>query len=85
MVRSANARETCEARKSIVIASGNKSDLTTEREVPADEARQHFASMNPPIPYFEVSAKTGAGVNEVFEYAARLAKQRFLVADNENE
>ena len=42
-------------------------DHTESRVVSTEEARSHFAAMNPPVPYFETSALTGKGVNELFE------------------
>lgn len=64
----------------VVVAVGNKIDLVDEREVSTKGARAHFEEMDPPIPYFETSAKTGEGVNELFESVARMVLSRF----NEN-
>ena len=61
----------------VVVAVGNKVDLVDEREVSTKEARTHFERMDPPIPYFETSAKTGEGVNELFESVARMVLSRF--------
>ena len=57
---------------SIIVAVGNKIDLVDEREVTREEAREHFASLNPPVPYFETSAKTGEGVDEFFESSIKM-------------
>ena len=55
-----------------IIAVGNKIDLESERQVPTEEAEEHFQSMTPPIPYIETSVKTGANVKKVFELALEL-------------
>ncbi len=44
---------------------GNKSDLTRERTVSFNEANEFCENLK--IPYFEVSAKTGANVSNMFE------------------
>ena len=51
----------------VVLASGNKTDLVNERLVSSTEALEFFSS--PGIPYFETSAKTRKGVDELFEAA----------------
>ncbi len=58
-----------------VILVGNKADL--EREVSYKEGREMSISMKC-CEYFETSAKTGAGVNEAFTYAARIALEASL-------
>ena len=64
----------------IVLASGNKTDLVDKRQVSTDEARKFFSSLDPPIPYFETSALTRKGVDELFEAAL----QCFFGSQNEN-
>ena len=65
----------------VVVAVGNKIDLLDRREVSTEEARAHFETMNPPVPYFETSAKTGEGVNELFDAVTRMIIGR----NNENK
>ena len=67
-----------------IIAVGNKIDLADRREVSTEEARAHFEAMRPPIPYFETSAKTGEGVDEVFQALARIAVEGAASFDNFN-
>ena len=69
----------------VVVAVGNKIDLVDERKVSTEEARAHFAGMDPPVRYFETSAKMGDGVQELFEAVARMAIDMFsLLEQNEN-
>ena len=56
---------------------GGKIDLEYKREVSYEEACKHFNAMKQSIPYFEVSAKTGKGVNEAFEGALKTALKNF--------
>ena len=56
----------------VVVAVGNKIDLVSERRISEEDARNHFDAMDPPLPYFESSAKTGEGVNELFDTVVRL-------------
>lgn len=69
----------------VVVAVGNKIDLVDEREVSTKGARAHFEEMDPPIPYFETSAKTGEGVNELFESVARMVLSRFNESTEKKE
>lgn len=70
----------------VVVAVGNKIDLVDSRDVSKEEAHAHFETMNPPVPYFETSAKTGEGVNELFDAVTRMIIERnaFTVNNNEN-
>ena len=72
----------------VVVAVGNKIDLVESRKVSTEDARAHFETMNPPVPYFETSAKTGEGVNELFESVTRMIIERncgLMLNDNDNE
>ena len=62
--------------KSVVVAVGNKIDLANRRQVSNEEAQAYFAAMDPPLPYFEISAKTGEGVNELFESVAKMLLEK---------
>ena len=65
-------------------AVGNKIDMKDRREVSTEEARKHFESMEPPVLYFETSAKTGEGVDELFEAVARFVLERKTDSMNNN-
>ena len=71
----------------VVVAVGNKIDLVEFRKVSTEDARAHFETMNPSVPYFETSAKTGDGVNELFESVTRMIIERntLNMGNNENE
>ena len=62
-----------------VVAVGNKIDLSDRREISTEEARAHFEEKG--VPYFETSAKTGEGVNELFEAVTQMT----ICRNNENE
>ena len=70
---------------SMIVAVGNKIDLVDLRDVGTDEARDHFETMNPSVPYFETSAKTGEGVNELFEAVTRMIIEEKSAGMNNNE
>jgi len=58
----------------IIALAGNKSDLSQQRRVDAEEAKEYAASVN--AFYVETSAKTDTGVNEIFnEVAKRVPKK----------
>ena len=68
-----------------VVAVGNKADLADAREVSTEEARAHFEAMNLPLPYFETSAKTGEGVDELFDTVVEMVlDESFTLCNNDN-
>jgi len=72
----------------VIVAVGNKIDLVDRRKISTEEARQHFETTNPPIPYFETSALTGEGVTELFQGAVSLWLERLnnsQMNPNDNE
>lgn len=71
-------------RKPAIVALGNKIDLEELRQISTEEARSHFGSFNPPIPYFESSALKGIGVNAVFEHVINLWEENHSSTLNEN-
>lgn len=69
----------------VVVALGNKIDLVDSREVSTEEAREHFEGMNPPLRYFEASALTGEGVDELFDTVVRkVLEGSTMLNSNEN-
>lgn len=73
--------------KRAVVAVGNKIDKVNQREISTEEARAHFESMYPPIPYFEASALTGEGVEEPFMKVSLMVLKEiwtFVPQSNEN-
>ena len=60
---------------SVIIAVGTMIDLVEERKISTEVAKNYFSTMDPPISYFETSALTGEGVNELFESALRLWRE----------
>lgn len=60
----------------VIVAVGNQIDLESSRRVSTEEARAHFETMSPPVPYFETSAKTGEGVNELFDAVLEMLSQK---------
>lgn len=69
-----------------VVAVGNKIDREDAREVSTEEAREHFEGMNPSLRYFEASALTGEGVDELFDTVVRMVVEGSTVlSSNEND
>ena len=69
----------------VVVAVGNKADRAGAREVSREDAARHFAGLAPPVRYFETSAKTGEGVQALFEGVAGMVVDEFSLAEqNEN-
>lgn len=61
-----------ESSRPVMVLVGNKTDLAEERQVTEEEARAFADSQN--MLFVEASAKTGAGVSDIFEsVAAKLA------------
>ena len=61
----------------ILCIAGNKSDLERHRVVPRQEATDYAVSVG--AQYFETSAKSGRGINELFaSMAKRLVESRKL-------
>ena len=58
----------------VVVAVGNKIDLVDKRVISTEEARAHFEEKG--VPYFETSAKTGEGVNELLDTMVRMIIER---------
>ncbi|XP_063905512.1 ras-related protein Rab-31-like [Zophobas morio] len=62
---------------------GNKLDLSKNREVPTDVARQYAKSIN--ARYYECSAKRDQGIGAVFDYVARgVVEQLANTSDHES-
>ena len=58
----------------VVVAVGNKIDLSERRVISTEKARAHFEEKG--VPYFETSAKTGEGVNGLFDAVTRMIIER---------
>ena len=56
-----------------MILIGNKKDKENERQISIEESKK-FAKENN-IPYFEISAKTNEGIEEMFDYVTKQCKQ----------
>ena len=50
-----------------VAVVGTMTDREDQRKVSTSDAHNHFSSLTPPLPYYEVSAKTGQGVKDMIE------------------
>lgn len=69
----------------VVVAVGNKIDRAEERVISTADAMRHFSTLPAPVRYFETSAKTGDGVQELFEQVAKMALEGSPVdCQNEN-
>jgi len=56
----------------IVVAVGDNADMVDSRQVSKEEAESLFSHHDPPIPYYEVSTRTGEGVDHLFRSSVRL-------------
>ena len=55
-----------------LLAAGTKCDLVSGRVIDKQMMDDFFSQTTPPIPCFEVSAKTGYGVEELFMTATNM-------------
>ena len=55
---------------------GNKSDLTSKRQVETEAAREFAGSVSPSIPFLETSAKNATNVEDAFMTMAGEIKKR---------
>lgn len=60
--------------EAVAVLVGNKVDIEELRRVPKTEA-SHFADAEE-MPFFEVSAKTGARVADIFQFVAQTLVSR---------
>ena len=66
------------------IVVGNKNDLYIQESVPINEAREYAEQIN--AKYKATSAKTGTGINDMFEELAKtLTAQKNKLAMNESK
>jgi len=56
----------------IIVAAGTRCDLVDQRVVNKQMIEEFFYRFSRSIPYFEVSARTGQGVEELFMTAAEM-------------
>ena len=56
---------------------GNKIDKEEKREITFEEANQYANEKN--LPYFEVSAKTGKGIKQLFDEAIKGSMTKLLM------
>ena len=66
------------------VGVGNKRDLCLERAVNCEAARAFFESYDPPIPYFETSAKTGEGVDELLNHIVAAVIEKLAEREGRN-
>jgi len=70
--------------KSMIIV-GNKSDQDAQRIVSKKEAEDFIKKTNPNVTYIETSAKSGAGITEIFETLARTIVKDRGISINEKK
>ena len=62
--------------KCVIVAVGNKIDLKDQRVISTAQAKALFAAKG--VPYFEMSVKTGEGVDEMVQATLRLWSVLYL-------
>lgn len=68
----------------MIVGVGNKIDLADQREVSTEAARAFFESLEPPVPYVEVSAKTGEGIDELQNLIVYTVMKRWAAKQGRN-
>ena len=68
-----------------LVVVGNKVDMEDKRQISTDEGRECAERLS--VPFFEVSAKDGTGLNELFLKVAKLVEEKNpkLFEETENE
>lgn len=76
-------KNTLNLNEVFVCLVGNKIDLNENRVIEKDEAEKYVEENN--LQYFEVSAKTGEGINELFEDVTNKIMNKILKKNEKEE
>jgi len=60
----------------VIVLAGNKSDKEHQRDIDVNEVREYARKHG--LSHFHTSAKSGKGINEMFEYVATGKRGRFF-------